>query len=106
MGSEEQWKWLFLVPVICGCVELIVLPFCPESPSYLYVTEGSEKARDAIVKLQSDDVADEYLGYIREEINAGVVEHGDMTVIQLFRDVNLRKQLIVGVTVQLMMQFS
>eukprot|EP00565_Helicotheca_tamesis_P006399 CAMPEP_0185729732 /NCGR_PEP_ID=MMETSP1171-20130828/7002_1 /TAXON_ID=374046 /ORGANISM="Helicotheca tamensis, Strain CCMP826" /LENGTH=526 /DNA_ID=CAMNT_0028398637 /DNA_START=116 /DNA_END=1696 /DNA_ORIENTATION=+ len=106
MGSEERWRWLFFVPVLCGAVELIVLPFCPESPSYLYITKGQDEAREAIVKLQSENVADEYLGYIREEITAEAIGHNDMTVIELFRDKTLRKQLIVGVTVQLMMQFS
>jgi MFS family permease len=56
LGSDELWKWLFLVPVICGVVELAVLPFCPESPSYLYVTKGEKEARDALIRLQSRDV--------------------------------------------------
>ena len=55
-------------------------------------------------------VADEYLSYIAEEINttkdSSTTQRGGMTVGQLFEDMTLRKQLIVGITVQLMMQFS
>jgi SP family facilitated glucose transporter-like MFS transporter 1 len=110
LGSEEKWKWLFLVPVVCGLLEVLILPCLPESPSYLYATQGKEAARKSLVRLQNEDVADEYLSYIAEEINAtkdsSTTQHGGMTVRQLFNDMTLRKQLIVGITVQLMMQFS
>mmetsp|Transcript_26840 Transcript_26840/g.65228 ORF Transcript_26840/g.65228 Transcript_26840/m.65228 type:complete len:135 (+) Transcript_26840:655-1059(+) len=47
-----------------------------------------------------------YLGYIQDEVSSAAEGEGAMTVLGLFRDQTLRKQLIVGVTVQLMMQFS
>jgi len=111
LGSEDKWKWLFVVPVVCGLLEVVLLPFLPESPSYLYATQGRDAARRALVRLQCEDVADEYLSYISEEINAtskdsNMEQAGGMTVVELFRDMRLRKQLIVGITVQLMMQFS
>jgi MFS family permease len=110
LGSKERWQWLFLVPILCGLVEVIVLPFLPESPSYLYSTQGKVAARKALVRLQCEEVADQYLNYIREEISASSgtsnVQAGGMTVWELFSDRRLRKQLIVGITVQLMMQFS
>ena len=110
LGSEQKWKWLFFVPVLCGLFELIVLPWLPESPSYLYATQGKQAARFALVRLQCEEVAEEYLSYIGEEINAtskdSNFQAGGMTVRELFADQRLRKQLIVGVTVQLMMQFS
>ena len=110
LGSKEQWQWLFLVPVLCGLVEVVVLPFLPESPSYLYMTRGKDAARKALARLQCEEMADQYLDYIREEISTtsgnSNVQAGGMTVLELFSDRRLRKQLIVGVTVQLMMQFS
>uniref|UniRef100_A0A7R9WFZ3 Hexose transporter 1 n=1 Tax=Pseudictyota dubia TaxID=2749911 RepID=A0A7R9WFZ3_9STRA len=105
-GSEEDWKWLFLVPVLCGLLEIIVLPFCPESPSYLFQTHGEASARQALVRLQSEDKAEEYLGYIQEELSAANNGGESMTIAELFQDRLLRKQLVVGITVQLMMQFS
>ncbi|CAB9514104.1 family 2, facilitated glucose transporter member [Seminavis robusta] len=108
LGSQDKWQWLFAVPVFCGLLEVIVLPFCPESPSYLYTTQGKEAARQALTQLQSEAVADEYLGYIEEEIMGANSDNngGIMSIRELFRDRKLRKQLIVGITVQLMMQFS
>ena len=84
----------------------IALFWCPESPSYLFVTKGEREARDSLVRLQSESVADKYLGYIQEEIKASVSGGGAMGVIELLQSVALRKQLIVGVTVQLIMQSS
>ena len=107
LGSQDKWQWLFLVPVLCGLLEIIILPFCPESPSYLYATQGKAAARQALARLQSEEVADEYLGYIEEEISSTNSGTGStMSIKELFFDRKLRKQLIVGITVQLMMQLS
>lgn len=105
LGSQERWQWLFLVPVVFGMIEVIVLPFCPESPSYLYTMQGRQAAKEALVRLQSPTVVDEYLGYIEEEIESSGGK-SSITVWELFCDRSLRKQLIVGITVQLMMQLS
>lgn len=104
-GSQEHWKWLFFVPVVCGVIQLCILPFCPESPSYLYLQGNHVGARRAIARFQSESVADEYMGYIAEE--SALADSGkSMTVSELFVDRTLRKQLVIGVVVQLMMQFS
>jgi len=103
-GSVEHWQWLFFVPALCGVVQILVLPFCPESPSYLYLQGDRPAARRAIVRFQSEHVADEYLGYIEEESKGS--GQSSMTVYELFAERSLRKQLVVGVVVQLMMQFS
>jgi sugar porter (SP) family MFS transporter len=105
LGTEEEWKWLFAVPVFCGLIQLAVLPFCPESPSYLYMNNERAAARRSIVRLQSESFADKYLGYIEEETKSSV-DGQSMSIWELFAERSLRKQLVVGVTVQLMMQFS
>lgn len=107
LGSQEKWQWLFAVPVLCGLLEIVILPFCPESPSYLYGTKGKDAARQALVQLQSEDVADEYLAYIEEEVKStSTGDNSSLTIRELFLEKKLRKQLTVGITVQLMMQFS
>jgi len=104
-GSVERWQWLFFVPAACGLVQVLILPLCPESPSYLYQQGDKQAARRAIVRFQSEHVADEYLGYIEDE-SKGSGKQSSMTVSELFAERSLRKQLVVGVVVQLMMQFS
>jgi len=97
LGSQDRWQWLFLVPVVFGLIEVVVLPFCPDSPSYLYTTQGRQAAREALARLQSEQVVDEYLGYIEEELSSSGGK-SSMTMMELFRDRGLRKQLIVGIT--------
>lgn len=106
LGSVDRWKWLFAVPVFFGLLEVIVLPFCPESPSYLYTTQGKGAAKEALVQLQSKSVADEYLRYIIEETQGSGNGSSSMSIFDLLQNQTIRKQLIVGITVQLMMQFS
>jgi len=111
LGSVDMWKWLFFVPVVCGFLELLILPFCPESPSYLYATQGKEAARQSLERLLPRDSVDQYLENIKAEVfatrgSSDSNDGGSMTVMELFRNKKLRKQLIVGITVQLMMQFS
>ena len=106
-GSEEKWQYLFVVPLVFGGLQCAVLPFCPESPSYLYQTEGKEAAKKALQRLQkNDDVIEVYLELIQEEIQATDASTGAFTTWDLFCSQKLRKQLIVGISVQLMMQFS
>jgi MFS family permease len=136
LGSQQLWQWLFVVPAVCGAIQLLVLPWLPESPSYLYLQGDVAGARRAIAKFQSSTVVDEYMGYIESETKTAAVvtaaatttaepsttttttwkeetskdnvkeSSSSMTVAQLFHDRTLRKQLVVGVVVQLMMQFS
>lgn len=129
LGSLERWQWLFVVPLLCSVLELLVLPFCPESPSYLYQTEGEDAALESLTRLLSSKrVAYQYLEYIRDEVgghrqredvndNDRKDTHKDdkqiknnnsqnMTITDLLQDQPLRKQIIVGIMVQLMMQFS
>ena len=106
-GSEDEWQNLFVVPVIFGLLQCLVLPFCPESPSYLYQTQGREQAMKSLRRLQpDDDVVNVYLDLIREEIHAMDNSKGTLSTWELLCSKRLRKQLIVGIAVQLMMQFS
>ena len=109
-GSEDQWQNLFVVPLIFGLLQCVILPFCPESPSYLYQTQGREAATKSLRRLQPDNdgLVSIYLDLIRDEIQAVDDDNTKRTLstMELFRDEKLRKQLIVGIAVQLMMQFS
>jgi MFS family permease len=55
LGSAQRWPFLFVVPAACALLEIVLLPWCPESPSYLYKTQGEEAARAALKKLQTEE---------------------------------------------------
>lgn len=38
------WRILLAVPLIFMTVQVLILPFCPESPKYLYIRRNNEAA--------------------------------------------------------------
>jgi SP family facilitated glucose transporter-like MFS transporter 1 len=118
LGSEEGWRWLFLVPAACAAIQMITLPFCPESPSFLYQHKGAEAARTALERFLGRGAhCDRYLDNIRSELQSGSGESSSgesssgaspdaFGLSHLFSSMQLRRQLIVGVVIQLSMQFS
>jgi SP family facilitated glucose transporter-like MFS transporter 1 len=42
MGTAELWPWLFCLTIIPAIVQVITLPFCPESPKYLLLSKGRD----------------------------------------------------------------
>lgn len=42
LGTAELWPVLLAITVVPAIFQLVTLPFCPESPKYLLVTQGKE----------------------------------------------------------------
>merc|ERR1711993_41854 len=61
LGNEAGWPFLLGLTIIPGILQLITLPFCPESPKYLLLEKNnSEDATKALEWLRgTPDVKDE-----------------------------------------------
>ena len=46
LGREELWPALLSTPAVLSILQLITLPWCPESPRYLLIDKGNETACD------------------------------------------------------------
>merc|ERR1712226_683762 len=44
LGNEAGWPFLLGLTIIPGILQLITLPFCPESPKYLLLEKTIQKA--------------------------------------------------------------
>ena len=42
LGTRDRWPFLFGLGLIPAVVQLMILPFCPESPSFLYLGKNYE----------------------------------------------------------------
>ena len=42
LGSDEGWPYLLGIAMIPSILQLILLPFCPESPRYLLISRQQE----------------------------------------------------------------
>ena len=104
LGGVSSWRGVFLVPMACAILEVLVLPFCPESPAYLYKTLGSSAALSSLATLQSAPSASGSLDLLRcEMVDRGFSSY---SVPRLFQATELRKQLVVGLAIQVSVQLS
>ena len=47
LGNESGWPWLLVLTAVPAVIQLVTLPFCPESPKYLLLDKDDEvKAND------------------------------------------------------------
>jgi len=105
-GSMECWRYTFLVPSAFSIFQLIVLPFCPESPSFLIKSQGSSATLSTLSKLHREFSAQAHLSNLKKEVLEGGSTSDDMSIIDLLSASNLRKQVLVGVVIKIGVQFS
>uniref|UniRef100_A0ACB8EEV3 Solute carrier 2, facilitated glucose transporter member 5 n=2 Tax=Sphaerodactylus townsendi TaxID=933632 RepID=A0ACB8EEV3_9SAUR len=106
LGSVDGWPILMGLTGVPAALQLMTLPFFPESPRYLLIQKGDEKeARAALKRLRGcDDVEDE-MEEMRKEDQAEKAE-GKMSIFTLFTYRGLRWQLISIIVMMMGQQLS
>ncbi|XP_039940451.1 solute carrier family 2, facilitated glucose transporter member 5-like isoform X1 [Hirundo rustica] len=94
LGNAEGWPVLLGLTGIPSLLQLLTLPFFPESPRYLLIQKGNEEqARRALQRLRGrEDVDDEIQEMYQEDQSEK--EEGQFSVLSLFTFKGLRWQLI------------
>ncbi|NXQ61063.1 GTR5 protein, partial [Anthoscopus minutus] len=94
LGNAKGWPVLLGLTGIPSLIQLLTLPFFPESPRYLLIQKGNEKqARRALQRLRGwEDVDDEIQEMYQEDRSEK--EEGQFSVLSLFTFRGLRWQLI------------
>ncbi|MBV97646.1 Solute carrier family 2, facilitated glucose transporter member 5, partial [Eschrichtius robustus] len=94
LANEEGWPILLGVTGIPAALQLLLLPFFPESPRYLLIQKKDEAAaKNALRRLRGWDDVDAETEEMREEDKAEKAA-GFISVLQLLRMRSLRWQLI------------
>ncbi|XP_015421398.1 PREDICTED: solute carrier family 2, facilitated glucose transporter member 5 isoform X1 [Myotis davidii] len=94
LANEEGWPILLGVTGIPAALQLLLLPFFPESPRYLLVQKKNpEAARKALKRLRGWDNVEDEMEEIRLEDEAEKAA-GFISIVKLFRIKSLRWQLI------------
>ena len=104
LGSNELWRYVFLVPMALALIESSVLPLCPESPAYLCRHAGTATAAGALSELHPSVEAARELQQMRHAERQGPSDASRYSVAELLRAPQLRKQLFVSLVLQLSMQ--
>lgn len=111
LGTKESWPFLFGFAFIPAIMQLMMLPFCPESPRYLLLScSRVSEARLALRRLRGgSDIEDDIEEMRAEDVSQKeeVRKYGKLSSIrELFGHPWMRAPLIIGVMMQLSQQLS
>ncbi|XP_014205632.1 glucose transporter type 1-like [Copidosoma floridanum] len=105
-GNNESWPVLLGVAIVPAVLQLLLLPFCPESPRYLLITkQWEEEARKALRKLRASNQVEEDIEEMRAEERAQQSE-STISMSELICSPTLKRPLLIGVVMQLSQQLS
>ncbi|KAJ7999779.1 hypothetical protein DPEC_G00197970 [Dallia pectoralis] len=104
LGSEPCWQFLLASNAIPGFIQLLTLPWFPESPRYLLIDRGDKEACiNALQRLRGCEVQQSELDEILQE-QAEAEGLRPSRPWELFSDPNVRWQLISIITISSAMQ--
>ncbi|XP_050977868.1 solute carrier family 2 member 11, like [Labeo rohita] len=95
LGTEEHWIWLLAFSGVTGLLQLLTLPFLPESPRYLLLEKADKHGCETALRRlwgAKKDPGPEMEEMLAEHASLkGVKIH---RLMDLFRDHNVRWQLL------------
>jgi len=106
LGNQAGWPWLLFLTVIPGVLQLVTLPFCPESPKHLLLDkDDEERAVSALMWLRGRvDVHNEIDEYKSEREAAKGIKK--VTLFEMIKTSHLLKPLIIAMMMMLAQQLS
>ncbi|XP_051948168.1 solute carrier family 2, facilitated glucose transporter member 5-like [Xyrauchen texanus] len=106
LGNKEGWAIMLGLTGIPAVIELLLLPFFPESPRYMLIQKGDEKtARKALQQLRGWEDVDEELCEMHDEDQSERAE-GHLSVLNLLTFHSLRWQLLSVIILNMGQQLS
>ena len=108
LGDDGLWPLLFALIAVPAIIQIILLPFVPESPKYLILTrEDFEGGQEALAKLRGrsvDEVKDEANAIYREARSMDDEDH--LSVIGLLSTRSLYLPLFLAVCIHMSQKIS
>jgi len=107
LGNDDGWPWLLAITSVVPLIQLIILvPFCPRSPRYVFLSLGQEEeARKDLFKLRKDH--EEVESDIKEMVEEQQAEmEPDMSILDVLKSPQLRVAIIIGIVMHLSQQLS
>uniref|UniRef100_A0A4W5PD55 Solute carrier family 2, facilitated glucose transporter member 4 n=1 Tax=Hucho hucho TaxID=62062 RepID=A0A4W5PD55_9TELE len=106
LGSEELWPVLMGVTVLPTVLQMVLLPFCPESPRFLYIIRSQEHhAKSGLRRLTGRQDVGDMLAEMKEEKRRMDMER-KVSIAELFRSPMYRQPIIIAILLQLSQQLS
>ncbi|XP_056156169.1 solute carrier family 2, facilitated glucose transporter member 1-like [Lampris incognitus] len=106
LGSEELWPVLLGVTVLPTVLQMSLLPFCPESPRFLYIIRCQEHhAKSGLRRLTGKQEVGDMLAEMKEEKRRMDMEK-KVSILELFRSPLYRQPIFIAILLQLSQQLS
>uniref|UniRef100_A0A8C7WPG1 Solute carrier family 2, facilitated glucose transporter member 4 n=1 Tax=Oryzias sinensis TaxID=183150 RepID=A0A8C7WPG1_9TELE len=106
LGSEDLWPVLLGLTVMPTVLQMGLLPFCPESPRFLYIIRSQEHlAKRGLRRLTGRDEVADMLAEMKEEKRRMDMEK-KVSILELFRSPFYRQPIIISILLQLSQQLS
>uniref|UniRef100_A0A672FLU8 Solute carrier family 2, facilitated glucose transporter member 5 n=1 Tax=Salarias fasciatus TaxID=181472 RepID=A0A672FLU8_SALFA len=106
LGNPTGWPIMLGLTAVPAVIQLLLLPFFPESPRYMLIQKGDEKtATKALQRLRGWDDVDSELSEMRLE-EQSEKDEGHLSVLMLLAQRSLRWQLISIIVLNMGQQLS
>ncbi|XP_060600218.1 glucose transporter type 1-like [Ruditapes philippinarum] len=106
LGNSDYWNLLLGLGVAPCVIQMMTMPFCPESPRFLLISKKREhQARKALEIFRGTSNVDFDIEEMKSESKT-VTEEDSVSIIGLFRRRSLRRALLISVIMQLSQQLS
>uniref|UniRef100_A0A3Q3KHX0 Major facilitator superfamily (MFS) profile domain-containing protein n=1 Tax=Monopterus albus TaxID=43700 RepID=A0A3Q3KHX0_MONAL len=106
LGNSTGWTLMLGLTGIPALIELLLLPFFPESPRYMLIQRGDEKrAKKALQRLRGWDDVDAEMSEMHLE-NQSERAEGHLSVLTLLSQRSLRWQLVSIIIMNMGQQLS
>ncbi|CAF0739741.1 unnamed protein product [Brachionus calyciflorus] len=109
LGTDKLWPYLLGLIIIPAVVHFIGLPFCLESPKYLFITKNKpEEAKRALEKMRGYDnqaLIEQEISELEQEKEVKKNQK-EISYLSLVKIPSLRRALVVSIILQASQQFS
>ncbi|XP_051935096.1 solute carrier family 2, facilitated glucose transporter member 4-like [Hippocampus zosterae] len=106
LGGEELWPILMGLTVLPTVLQMALLPFCPESPRFLYIIRCQEHhAKRGLRRLTGRQEVGDLLAEMKEEKRRMDMER-KVSIAELFRSPLHRQPMVISILLQLSQQLS
>ncbi|KAG7243406.1 hypothetical protein INR49_011863 [Caranx melampygus] len=106
LGSEDLWPVLLGLTVVPTVLQMALLPFCPESPRFLYIVRCQEHhAKSGLRRLTGRQEVGDMLAEMKEEKRRMDMER-KVSILELFRSPLYRQPITISILLQLSQQLS
>ncbi|GAA6086236.1 solute carrier family 2, facilitated glucose transporter member 2 isoform X2 [Tachysurus ichikawai] len=106
LGNDDMWHLLLGLSGVIAVLQSFLLPFCPESPRYLYIKLGKkEEACRSLKRLKGEYDTSKDIAEMQKEKEEAMKEE-KISMWRLVKAQQYRQQLFVALMLHLAQQFS